>query len=95
MVQASTISSRLRNLEESIKEQPWKALGVAAMVGFVVGGGYRSRFGISLLGLVGRAGLRNVAFSALSKAINSDRNGKDRERYNRASRKSAPDPGTD
>jgi hypothetical protein len=53
MVQASTISSRLRDLEESVKEQPVKALGIAAMAGFVVGGGYRSRLGISILGLMG------------------------------------------
>jgi hypothetical protein len=74
MSQASTISSRLRDVEESIKDQPVKALAVAAIAGFVVGGGYRSRLGIYLLGLVGRTALRNVAFSALSEAINKDRN---------------------
>jgi hypothetical protein len=95
MSQANTTSARLRDVEESIKGQPIKALAVAALVGFVVGGGYRSRLGISLLGFVGRTTLRKVAFSALSEAINNDRNDRDREPSNRGSRKSASNAETD
>jgi hypothetical protein len=79
MSEVSTIFSRLRNVEESIKEQPLKTLAVAAVTGLVVGGGYRSRLGLSLLGLVGRTVLHNVASSALSGAINKVRSDRDPE----------------
>jgi hypothetical protein len=78
MPEVTTISSRLRDVEQSIKKQPAKALAIAAMAGFVVGGGYRSRLGISLLGLAGRSALRNLAMSALLRA-NKNRSGRDRE----------------
>jgi hypothetical protein len=77
MSEDRTIFSRLRNVEESIKEQPLKALAVAAVTGLVVGGGYRSRLGLSLLGLVGQTVLHNVASSALSGAIKKVRSDRD------------------
>ena len=95
MSEVSTIFSRLRDVEESIKEQPLKALAVAAVTGLVVGGGYRSRLGLSLLGLLGRTVLHNVASSALSGAIKKFEVRSDRDPKHTGPRKMASETGSD
>src|SRR6516162_8675332 len=60
----------LSAVEHSIKAKPpLKALGVSALAGFVVGGGYRSRLGISILCFLGRAAIREAPMSAIARAI--------------------------
>jgi uncharacterized membrane protein YebE (DUF533 family) len=67
--QISSIAVQLDAVERSIKDNPLIALGFGALAGFVIGGGYRSRFGTSLILLAGRAALREVVNSAVSKAM--------------------------
>ncbi len=87
-----SVSARLRALEESIKEQPLKALGIGALAGFVVGGGYRTRLGLSILLFMGKAAMREVAVSAVAGAINQhDRSGNDRGRSGAGAARSSSD----
>jgi hypothetical protein len=80
MAESITVSARLCDLEQSIKHQPLTALGISALAGFVIGGGYRSRLGISVLWIMGRAAMREVAVSAISGAMEKhNRSGKDRK----------------
>jgi uncharacterized membrane protein YebE (DUF533 family) len=79
MAETDTVCSQPCASEKSVKTRLLNPLGIAALAGFVIGGGFRSRLGISLLGLLGRAALRNAAIGALSGAIYNKRNGKDRE----------------
>src|SRR5277367_2540448 len=92
MAEGETVSARLRALEESIKEQPIKALGLGALAGFVIGGGYRSRLGLSVLLFMGKAAMREMAVSAVAGAINQhDRSGSDRGRSRAGATRSSPD----
>jgi hypothetical protein len=66
MSEVSTISSGLRDVEESLKAQPLKALAAAAVTGFVVWRWLQKSTRCVFLGLVGRTVLHDVASSALS-----------------------------
>ena len=63
------LQAGLGGVEHSIKAKPLKALGLSAVAGFVVGGGYRSRLGISILFFLGRAAIREAAISAFARAV--------------------------
>ena len=54
---------RERNIGEYIREEPLTALAIAGGVGFIFGGGARSKIGLALLTLVGRIALRGAATS--------------------------------
>lgn len=52
---------RERHIVEYVKEQPLTALAIGGGVGFIFGGGAKSRIGLALLTLVGRSALRGAA----------------------------------
>ena len=54
---------RERDVREYIREEPLTALAIAGGVGFIFGGGARSKIGLALLTLVGRIALRGAATS--------------------------------
>ena len=56
-------------MAERVRERPLLALGLAGLVGFVMGGGARSRTGTAILMLVGRIWLRRTATDAITGAI--------------------------
>jgi hypothetical protein len=56
-------------LTERIRERPLLALGLAGLVGFVMGGGARSRTGTAILMLLGRVWLRRTATDAITGVI--------------------------
>jgi hypothetical protein len=80
--QSGSVEARVGAVEQSIKNNPLKAMGFGVLAGFVIGGGYRSRLGISILLVMGRAAIREIAISAVSKAMDQHdgRSGKDRKR---------------
>ena len=51
---------RNRDIGEYIKEEPLTSMAIAGGVGFIVGGGARSRIGLALLSVVGRIALRGA-----------------------------------
>ena len=54
---------RNRDIGEYIKEEPLTSLAIASGVGFIVGGGAKSRIGLALLAVVGRIALRGAVTS--------------------------------
>jgi len=54
---------RNRDIGEYIKEEPLTSLAIAGGVGFIVGGGAKSRIGLALLSIVGRIALRGAVTS--------------------------------
>jgi hypothetical protein len=54
---------RNRDIGEYIKEEPLTSLAIAGGVGFIVGGGAKSRIGLALLSVVGRIALRGAVTS--------------------------------
>jgi hypothetical protein len=94
--QINSVAAPLNAVEESIKENPLTALGMAALAGFVVGGGYRSKLGISLIWLAGRVAMRRAVIAAVSRAVDHDgRSGEARKRSRRGTSGTAPDAETD
>ena len=73
---------RNRDIGEYIKEEPLTALAIASGVGFIFGGGAKSRIGLALLTLVGRIALRGAATSFIVGLVTGDH---DNDRQNRAS----------
>jgi hypothetical protein len=57
-------------LSDRIREQPLLSLGVGALFGFVAGGGASTRTGMALLLLLGRIAAREMASSAIARAVN-------------------------
>ena len=51
---------RNRDIGEYIKEEPLTSMAIAGGVGFIVGGGAKSRIGLALLSIVGRIALRGA-----------------------------------
>ena len=51
---------RNRDIGEYIKEEPLTSLAIAGGVGFIVGGGAKSRIGLALITAVGRIALRGA-----------------------------------
>ncbi|HJU29468.1 MAG TPA: hypothetical protein VJ718_09870 [Candidatus Binataceae bacterium] len=58
-----------RPLADQIKEQPLLALGVAALAGFVAGGGAWTRAGVAGMMLAARIFARRMAVAAIAKAV--------------------------
>lgn len=56
-------------LEPQIQQRPLGALGIAALTGFVLGGGLRSRLGTAALLLVARMVVRDVVTQTIANAI--------------------------
>lgn len=63
------LSPDKRPLADQIKEQPLLALGVAALVGFVAGGGAWTRAGVAGMMLAARIFARRMATGAIAKAV--------------------------
>jgi hypothetical protein len=62
-------------LTELVQEQPVVSLAIAAAIGFVLGGGMRTRNGVALLALIGQIAMRD----ALGNVVNGGwGNGHDR-----------------
>jgi len=56
-------------LEPQIRQRPLATVGVAALTGFVIGGGLRSRLGAAALLLVARMVVRDVVTQTIANAI--------------------------
>jgi hypothetical protein len=52
---------RRRDLGEYVRDEPFAALAIAALAGFVVGGGVNRRVGLAMLMMAGRIALRSAA----------------------------------
>jgi hypothetical protein len=60
-----------RELEEMIKDEPLKAVAIAAGIGFFTGGGMRSRTAGAILLLVGRIATRTMVSNYIMGALNN------------------------
>ncbi len=58
-------SNQILNL---IRDQPFKAAGIAAAAGFVVGGGLAGAAGLAVFGLVARTAVRSTVFDLIGMA---------------------------
>jgi DUF883 C-terminal glycine zipper region len=58
-----------RDVVQYVKDEPLTSLAIAAGVGFIVGGGARSRAGLALLAFIGRIALGEVAAGLLIGAV--------------------------
>jgi len=65
-----------RPLADQVRDNPLAALAAAAMVGFVIGGGARSRAGLAMLMFVGRLATRKAVVNAIAKAVDSHGSGR-------------------
>jgi hypothetical protein len=94
---------RNRDIGEYIKEEPLTSLAIASGVGFIVGGGAKSRIGLALLSIVGRIALRGAVTSFVVDLITgnhqdrgagrgSNRGGSYRNGYNDNHRTDFSDP---
>jgi hypothetical protein len=63
---------RNRDIGEYIKEEPLTSLAVAGGLGFIVGGGAKSRIGLALLSIVGRMALRGAVTSFVVDLVTGD-----------------------
>jgi ElaB/YqjD/DUF883 family membrane-anchored ribosome-binding protein len=54
----------LKDVEERLREQSLLSIGIAAGVGFILGGGLGTRPGVTLLGLLGRRAARQMTTNA-------------------------------
>jgi hypothetical protein len=72
-------AARHRNVREYVSDEPLTALAIAAVAGFVLGGGVNQRIGLAMLTTVGRIALRSVATSLILGAVTSsgDNRGQD------------------
>jgi hypothetical protein len=52
---------RRRDVSEYVRDEPFTALAIAAVAGFVLGGGVNRRIGLAVLTIAGRIALRSVA----------------------------------
>jgi hypothetical protein len=70
-----------REWTELIRSRPLPALGIAAGAGFIFGGGFRSRLGFALIGIVGRVLMREAAIAVVTgQRSNGKRYFEDRKR---------------
>jgi hypothetical protein len=58
-------------LTERMREQPLLSLGLAGLIGFLMGGGANSRTGAATLMLIARIWLRRAATDTLAAAVTS------------------------
>jgi uncharacterized membrane protein YebE (DUF533 family) len=59
-------AARRRDVVEYVRDEPLTALAIAAMAGFVLGGGVNRRIGLTMLTIVGRIALSGVATSLIA-----------------------------
>lgn len=59
----------LTTLGERIRANPFEALGIGFLAGFVIGGGHMSRAGQLLIGFAARTAVKQAATTALSEAL--------------------------
>ncbi len=71
---------RERDVGEYIREEPLTALAIAGGVGFIFGGGARSKIGLALLTLVGRIALRGAATSFIVGLVSGNHDNQKPER---------------
>jgi len=64
---------RERDIGEYIREEPLTSLAIAGGVGFIFGGGARSRIGLALLTIAGRIALRGAATSFIVGLVTGNR----------------------
>jgi hypothetical protein len=63
---------RRRDLGEYVRDEPFTALAISALAGFVLGGGVNRRIGLAMLMMAGRVALRGAATNMVT-AILLDR----------------------
>jgi hypothetical protein len=56
----------VQSLNQHVKDAPLSSLAIAVAAGFIVGGGFKNRVGLAVLGLVGRIAIQNFASNFLS-----------------------------
>jgi|GEM_PF-6935343 hypothetical protein len=66
------VMSRIERLEERIERYPIGALGIAALAGFVLAGGLRSKTGLTLLAFAGRMALRETTLGLVRNTLSGD-----------------------
>jgi len=66
-------SAENRTLAETVSESPLTSAGIAAGVGFLLGGGLRTRAGMALLLFVGRIVAREMTVNYLAGAVSERR----------------------
>jgi hypothetical protein len=57
---------RQRDLGEYVRDEPFTALAISALAGFVLGGGVNRRIGLAMLMMVGRVALRGAATNLIA-----------------------------
>ncbi len=71
---------RDRDIVEYIREEPLTSLAIAGAVGFILGGGARSRIGLALLTIAGRIAMRGVATSFIVGMVTGNRDNQNPDR---------------
>ena len=57
---------RRRDLGEYVRDEPFTALAISALAGFVLGGGVNRRIGLAMLMMAGRVALRGAATNLIA-----------------------------
>lgn len=70
-----------RSLSDYVREEPLLSLGVAALLGFVAGGGALTRTGMGALMLLGRMMAGQIALEAISKSVRNHGSGRRSSAY--------------
>jgi hypothetical protein len=70
-IASAELGAAAPTLTARIRERPLLSLGLAGLVGFVIGGGASSRTGAAMLMLIARISLKRAATDALADAISS------------------------
>lgn len=73
---------RERDIGQYIVEEPLTSLAIAAGVGFIFGGGARSRIGLALVTIAGRIAMRGAATSFIVGLVTGNRDNQNPDRTN-------------
>jgi hypothetical protein len=57
---------RRRDIGEYVRDEPFTALAISALAGFVLGGGVNRRVGLAVLMMAGRVALRGAATNLIA-----------------------------
>jgi hypothetical protein len=68
--------SRVGRVTDAIRREPLKALGAAAAVGFIFGGGASTRVGFAICSVLGRIAMREAALQFITGLVAVDGNGR-------------------
>ncbi len=88
---AERLRLRERDIAEYAREEPLTALAIAGGLGFIMGGGARSRIGLALLTIAGRIAVRGAAADFMAGFFSGHRDRPKRERAKARSRNSGND----